>query len=66
MTIHHEIFRAYDIRGVVDKTLNADIVRLIGGALGTEMRMLGSQIAAIGRDGRKSSQDFAEALCEGL
>ena len=66
MTIHHEIFRAYDIRGVVDETLTADIVSLIGRALGTEMQILGSHMAAIGRDGRKSSPDFTEALCEGL
>ncbi|MYB35054.1 MAG: phosphomannomutase/phosphoglucomutase [Gammaproteobacteria bacterium] len=66
MTIHREIFRAYDIRGIVDETLNTDSVHLIGRALGTEMQMLGSDTAAIGRDGRKSSPDFAEALCEGL
>ncbi len=64
--MHHEIFRAYDIRGVVDETLTSDIVHLIGRALGTEMQILGSHMAVIGRDGRKSSPDFTEALCEGL
>ena len=66
MNMNHEIFRAYDIRGVFGETLNTDIVHLIGRALGTEMQMLGSHMAAIGRDGRKSSPDFAAALCEGL
>jgi len=66
MTIHHEIFRAYDIRGVVDETLNAETVRLIGCSLGTEMQLLGCQVAAIGRDGRKSSPELTEALAEGL
>ena len=30
-----EIFKAYDIRGIVDKSLTADVVRKIGQALGT-------------------------------
>jgi phosphomannomutase/phosphoglucomutase len=30
-----EIFKAYDIRGIVDKSLTADVVRRIGHALGS-------------------------------
>ncbi len=66
MSIPHEIFRAYDIRGVVNETLNTEIVHAIGRALGTNMQMLDCHIAAIGRDGRKSSPDFSKALCSGL
>ncbi len=66
MLMPDEIFRAYDIRGVVDKTLNTEIVHAIGRALGTVMQMHDCHIATIGRDGRKSSPDFAEALSEGL
>ena len=34
-TLPAEIFKAYDIRGVVGKTLTAPIVRAIGSALGS-------------------------------
>jgi phosphomannomutase/phosphoglucomutase len=30
-----EIFKAYDIRGIVDKSLTAEVVRQIGHALGS-------------------------------
>ena len=35
VTLSPEIFRAYDIRGVVGKSLNADVVRDIGRAIGS-------------------------------
>ncbi len=60
------IFRAYDIRGVVGEGLDADVVRRIGQAIGSEAaeRGLGQVVAA--RDGRLSSPDLFEALVEGL
>jgi phosphomannomutase/phosphoglucomutase len=48
-----EIFKAYDIRGIVDKTLTAEAVRAIGHALGSEA-VARKQAIAVGRDGRLS------------
>jgi phosphomannomutase/phosphoglucomutase len=61
-----EIFKAYDIRGVVGKSLTPEIARNIGRAFGSEARQRGLPTVAIGRDGRLSGPALAEALCEGL
>jgi len=65
-----EIFKAYDIRGVVGKSLTAEGVRAIGQALGSELleRIGGGGKAeiAIGRDGRLSGPELAGALMEGI
>ena len=53
-TISPSIFKAYDIRGVVDDTLTVPAVRAIGLALGTLARQAGTGAAVIGRDGRLS------------
>ena len=60
------IFRAYDIRGVVGRTLTADIAHRIGLGIGTEARDRGEQSVIIGRDGRHSSPELAGALVAGL
>ena len=61
-----EIFKAYDIRGIVDRTLTTDTVRAIGHALGSEAvrRKVGS--IAIGRDGRLSGPALSAALAAGI
>lgn len=61
-----EIFKAYDIRGIVDKSLTVDIVRRIGHGLGSLARERGQMTIAIGRDGRLSGPAFASALAEGI
>ena len=61
-----EIFKAYDIRGIVGKTLTVDAVRAIGHALGSEAAQRGQQSVAIGRDGRLSGPELANALAEGI
>jgi len=66
LAIDRSIFRAYDIRGVVGQTLNADIARLIGRAVGARMREKGLRGIAVGRDGRLSSPEMARALIDGL
>jgi len=60
------IFKAYDIRGIIDETLDPSIAKLIGQAFGTEMRGLGETEIVIGRDGRLSGPSLIEALTEGL
>jgi len=64
--VSRSIFRAYDIRGVLGKTLNVDVARLIGRAIGSEMASRGLSTIAVGRDGRLSGPSLAAALIEGL
>jgi len=61
-----EIFKAYDIRGIVGRSLTVDAVRAIGHALGSEARARGQRGIAIGRDGRLSGPELAGALADGL
>ena len=61
-----EIFKAYDIRGIVGKTLTPPLVIAIGRAIGSEGRACGVREIAIGRDGRLSGPDLAAALAEGI
>jgi phosphomannomutase/phosphoglucomutase len=61
-----EIFRAYDVRGVVGKTLTPEAVRAIGRALGTLGLERGAPKFALGRDGRLSGPELAAALADGI
>jgi phosphomannomutase/phosphoglucomutase len=61
-----EIFKAYDIRGIVGRSLTVEAVELIGRALGTEARNAGGTAIAVGRDGRLSGPELAQALSRGL
>jgi phosphomannomutase/phosphoglucomutase len=61
-----EIFKAYDIRGVVGKTLTAEACELIGRAIGTEARALQCTRLALARDGRLSGPELARAVARGL
>jgi len=65
-TFPREIFKAYDIRGVVGKTLTPAVVRAVGQGLGTLARERGRDTFAIGRDGRLSGPELAAALAEGI
>ena len=66
MDIDPTIFRAYDIRGIVDQNLSADVVRLIGHAIGTETLACGEKTIFIGRDGRLSGPELSKSLAEGI
>ena len=66
ISLERSIFRAYDIRGVVGQTLDANIARLIGQAIGSVMHERNQRSIVIGRDGRLSSPTMAGALIEGL
>src|SRR3546814_8794373 len=66
LTLSPSIFKAYDIRGVIGSTLDADVARDIGRAFGSAVRAKGEQVVVIGRDGRLSGPELAAALAEGL
>lgn len=61
-----EIFKAYDIRGIVDKTLTPEIVEGIGHALGSEAKAKNQKAIVIGRDGRLSGPSLSAALAKGI
>jgi phosphomannomutase/phosphoglucomutase len=60
------IFRAYDIRGEVEKDLTTEVVNLLGLGIGTYLRNKGGKLISVGRDNRLSSESFSRALIEGL
>ena len=66
MKLPAEIFRTYDIRGIVGRTLTAPIVRDIGRALGSLGRERNAPTFAVCRDGRLSGPELIAALTEGL
>ncbi|HEX3136287.1 MAG TPA: phosphomannomutase/phosphoglucomutase [Casimicrobiaceae bacterium] len=66
MNLPNDIFKAYDIRGIVGKTLTAPIVQAVGEALGTLAQERGRDTLVIGRDGRLSGPELAGALSTGI
>ena len=52
MKADRSIFKAYDIRGIVGKTLTVDVARAVGQALGTLAVRAGISEFCVGRDGR--------------
>jgi phosphomannomutase len=59
-------FKAYDIRGVVGKTLDAAFAEHLGRAFGSEALAAGERAVAVGRDGRLSGPALVEGLIRGL
>ena len=65
-TLSPEILREYDIRGKIDETLSKRDAFIIGKAFGTMIRHGGGSRVALGYDGRISSPELAESVCQGL
>ncbi|UCH52621.1 MAG: phosphomannomutase/phosphoglucomutase, partial [Pseudomonadota bacterium] len=61
-----EIFKAYDIRGIVGKSLTPAIVERIGHAIGSEAKARGRDTIVVGRDGRLSGPELVAALSRGI
>jgi phosphomannomutase/phosphoglucomutase len=64
--IAESLFRAYDLRGVVGETLNAQVAQLLGRAVATLVQEQGGQRVAVARDARLSSPELSSALVQGL
>jgi phosphomannomutase/phosphoglucomutase len=62
----HGIFRAYDIRGIVGSTLNADTAYWVGRAVGAQSLAMGEANVNVGRDGRLSGPELVQPLIQGL
>ena len=65
MNIPAEIFKAYDIRGIVDETITDEVTYKIGQAIGSEIIAAGKNSIVIGRDGRLSGPRLAKTLANG-
>ncbi|MCB1691304.1 MAG: phosphomannomutase/phosphoglucomutase [Pseudomonadales bacterium] len=61
-----EIFRAYDIRGVVGELLTPALAEKIGLAIGSEAQDQGEHTVIVGADGRLSSKELCLALVRGI
>ena len=66
MHVDTSIFKAYDIRGVVGKTIDERFAEHLGRAFGSEAVAAGERAVAVGRDGRLSGPGLAAALIRGL
>jgi phosphomannomutase/phosphoglucomutase len=69
MGINPQIFREYDIRGIVARDLSGDTAELIGRAFATEVRKMrgqGELTVAIGCDNRPSSPELKEGVIKGV
>ncbi|MBA3598081.1 MAG: phosphomannomutase/phosphoglucomutase [Methylibium sp.] len=66
MQVADSIFKAYDIRGIVGKTIDETFAEHLGRAFGSEARKLGERAVAVGRDGRMSGPGLVAALVRGL
>lgn len=66
MKIDASIFKAYDIRGIVDKSLTEDAVRAVGRVLGSLALEKHVNKFCVGRDGRLTGERLQKALIEGI
>lgn len=64
--MNKNIFREYDIRGVVEVDLVPDVVHTLGKGYGTYFLRHGVTKISLGRDGRLSSPDLRRYLLDGL
>jgi len=60
------IFRAYDIRGIVDQTLDAEVAYQVGQVVGTLTLEADAEPVVVARDGRPSGVDLVQGLIRGI
>lgn len=65
-TAEKQTFRAYDIRGIFNKTFTPALVFNVGRALAEELAMAGKKDIVVGRDGRVSGPELVKSLIAGL
>jgi phosphomannomutase/phosphoglucomutase len=64
--MNKEVFREYDVRGLVDKDLTTDFIYHLGRAIGTFARRRGVKTMNVGRDCRLSSDSYGETIGRGV
>ncbi len=63
--MNSQIFREYDVRGLVDKDLTDDVVAALGKGLATMVKRAGGDTIVVGRDARTHSPRFRDAFLFG-
>ena len=66
MHVTASVFKAYDIRGIVGKTIDERFAEQLGRAFGSEALAAGERAVAVGRDGRRSGLLLSAAVVRGL
>lgn len=67
MELKPEIFRSYDIRGIVGKDIDKDVANILGRAFGSYIQeFLKENVVIVGHDNRESSDSLNKALIEGI
>ena len=66
MQVDPSVFKAYDIRGIVGRSIDEAFAEHLGRAFGSEAVAAGERAVAVGRDGRLSGPSLAAALIRGL
>ena len=66
MKVNPNIFRGYDLRGLVGTDLSEELAEHLGKAFGTYMKRKGVTEMVVGRDCRETSPGYAVALKRGL
>ncbi len=66
MKVNSDIFRAYDIRGIVDEDLTKETVFHIGKAIGTLIQNQGRKDLLVARDGRSSGERLKKLFEKGV
>lgn len=66
MQINPEIFRSYDIRGIVGKDIDGNVAEKLGKSFGSYVQDLDENTVIVGHDNRESSDELTERLIKGL
>ncbi len=66
MKVNPNIFRGYDLRGLVGKDLSPELAEHLGRAFGTYLKRRGITEVVVGRDCRETSPEYAARLMKGL
>lgn len=67
MQIKPEIFRSYDIRGIVGEDIDKNVAEKLGKSFGSYIQeKLGENKVIVGHDNRESSDELSEYLIKGL
>lgn len=66
MQINPEIFRSYDIRGIVGKDIDKTVAEKLGKSFGSYVQEIGENTVIVGNDNRESSDELRESLIKGL
>ena len=66
VTVPLNIFREYDIRGLVETELTPQVMEILGRAAARRFKRVGQNKVVVGRDNRLSSDELRDALLRGL